>query len=387
MNIAHVVESLEVGGAEVLVATLCHLQHASGHDVAVHCLAQAGPLARQLEQEGIPVHVHAVGSNWRQIKSLSRAFRDTRRQVIHCHNVAATIFGAFAGKLAAAETIISTRHGSISPTGKRRCLSALAARICDFTVAVGEPTHRVLASEWGAVPEKIVTIRNGASPARVDAQSTIGLQKMGFTAIMVARLKPPKDPATLLRAIALASLEIPDLHLWLVGDGVQTTELRELVAQLGIVDRISFLGEREDVGTFLMAADVFVLSSLSEGVPVSLLEAMAANLPFIVTNVGGMPDIAQISGAGIVVEAGNPDAMARALVQSARGRHQLPRLGQAARRCYEEHFKPDKWADAYLNLYQRALTARIASNPRNSLANSSDTRRETKPRAANVDCK
>jgi glycosyltransferase involved in cell wall biosynthesis len=361
VNIAHVVESLEVGGAEVLVATLCRLQRAAGDDVAVHCLSQIGPVAKQLEHDGVTVHVHAGLSNWRQVGSLFRAFRQSRRQVIHCHNVAATIFGAFAGRLAGAEAIISTRHGSISPVGKRRWLSGVAARICDFTVAVGEPTHRVLASEWGSAPDKVVTIRNGAFPARLEPGSAIGAGKMGFTAITVARLKPPKDPATLLRAIALASVEVPDLHLWVVGDGILMPELRTLASELGVAKRTSFLGEREDVGTLLSAADVFVLSSMSEGVPVSLIEAMAAKLPFIVTNVGGMPEIAQMSGAGIVVEAGDAQTMARALVQYANKRNELPKLGEAANQCYEQHFRPESWAGAYLELYGRAGAARRAS--------------------------
>jgi glycosyltransferase involved in cell wall biosynthesis len=380
MNIAHVVESLEVGGAEVLVATLCNLQHRGGHDVAVHCLSQAGPLALQLEQEGIPVHVHAGLSNWGQIKSLSRMFRESRRQVIHCHNVGPTIFGAFAGRLASSKAIISTRHGSISPTGKRLLLSAAAGRLCDFSVAVGEPTRRVLVSEWGAIPGRIVTIRNGASPARVHAESTVRLRKKGFTAIMVARLKPPKDPATLLRAVALASVAVQDLHLWIVGDGVQMPELSGLVSQLGIAGRVEFLGQRDDVGTYLAAADVFVLSSLSEGVPVSLLEAMAASLPFIVTNAGGMPEIAHLSGAGLVVDCANPTDMAGALTQYANQRDSLPKLGRAARECYVQHFKPESWAEAYLTLYRTAM-----QSPKSATADSAGTHHEPKPHV--VDCK
>lgn len=368
MNIAHVIESMEVGGAEVLVATLCRLQHEQGHDVAVHCLSGAGPLAPQLQEHGIPVSLHNGLSDWRQVKSLSQSFRNSGRQVIHCHNVGATIFGSLAGRLAGTPAVISTRHGSISPSGKRRWLSGFATRLCDFVVAVGEPTHRVLASEWGAIPKKIVTIRNGASPARVAASSAAAPVKQGFTAIMVARLAPPKDPATLLRAISLASREVPDLHLWIVGDGVLTSEVREMTSQLDIADRVSLLGQREDVGTYLAAADVFVLSSLSEGVPVSLIEAMAAGLPFIVSNVGGMPEIAQVSGAGIVVEPRNPEMLAQALVQLATQRDELPKLGYAARQCYDRLFTPERWAEAYLDLYQKALATHAASSSAVSFA-------------------
>lgn len=368
MNIAHVIESMEVGGAEVLVATLCRLQHEQGHDVAVHCLSQAGPLARQLEEYGVPVRVHNGLSNWRQVRSLARSFRESGRHVIHCHNVGATIFGAIAGKLAGAPAIVSTRHGSISPTGKRLWLSGMAGWLCDFVVAVGEPTRRVLASEWGANPEKIVTVRNGASPARTAAASAPLPEKHGLTAIMVARLTPPKDPATLLRAVALASRNVPDVHLWILGDGVLMPEVRQLISQLHLGDRVSLLGQRDDVRSCLAAADLFVLSSLSEGLPVSLLEALAAGLPFIVSKVGGMPEIAELSGAGIVVEPRNPEALAQALAKFATQRDELPKLGNAARHCYERHFTPERWTAAYLDLYQKALASHAASRSAVSFA-------------------
>jgi len=360
VNIAHVIESMEVGGAEVLVATLCRLQRERGHDVAVHCLSRSGPLAAQLERQGIPVQVHSGLSNWRQVSSLRSSFRKTNRQVIHCHNVGATIYGAIAGKLARAGAILTTRHGSISPTGKRRLLSALAGCLCDYVIAVGEPTRRVLVAESGAVPRKIVTVRNGAAPARVAPDSAARPGKKGFTAIMVARLAPPKDPATLLRALALALQQVPDLHLWIVGDGVLMPELRTLTSELDIEKHVTLWGQREDVGTYLAAADVFVLPSCSEGVPVSLLEAMAARLPFIVSNVGGMPEIAELSGAGIAVQARDPEALCRALVQYAERREDLPTLGNAARQCYEEHFAPERWADTYQQLYEKVLARKRA---------------------------
>lgn len=368
MNIAHVIESLQVGGAEVLVTTLCRLQQERGHDVAVHCLSQAGPLAQQLGENAIPVHVHSGLSNWQQLASLSRSFRRTSRHVVHCHNVGATIFGAIAARLAGTPAVISTRHGSISPTGKRRWLSGVAGRLCDFVVAVGEPTHRVLAAEWGAIPRRIVTIRNGASPARTSPSSTNSPEKHGLTAIMVARLAPPKDPATLLHAVALAIRDVPDLHLWIVGDGVLMPEVRELTSQLNIADRVSLFGQQENVGTYLAAADLFVLSSLSEGVPVSLLEALAAGLPFIVSNVGGMPEIAQISDAGVVVEPRNPKALANALAHCGARRHELPKLSEAARNCYYRYFTPESWVEAHLDLYQKALAAHITSRSAMSFA-------------------
>jgi glycosyltransferase involved in cell wall biosynthesis len=98
-----------------------------------------------------------------------------------------------------------------------------------------------------------------------------------------------------------------------------------------------------------------VLSSLTEGLPVSLIEAMAAGLPFVVTNVGAMPEVAELSGAGAVVEANRPEALAAAIVQYARNRAELPALGRRARQAYEEHFAPDRMVKAYSSLYEDCL--------------------------------
>lgn len=353
MNIAHVVESLDVGGAEVVVSTLCRLQQEAGHHVIVHCLLRSGPLARQLEQLGISIYVHGQRSNWRLIQSLWRELRNSRREVVHCHNVASTIFGAPAARMAGARAVISTRHGSISPIGRRKVLFALAARFCNYIVGVGEAPRDVLVSELG-VTDKIIVIRNCALPAPVIGFDAI--QKQGFTALMVSRLTPPKDPATLLRAMALAFRQVNDLYLWFVGDGVLMTELRRLAEELEIREHVCFAGERADVGNWLAMADVFVLSSLSEGVPLSLLEAMAAGLPSIVTNVGGMTQIAEMSRAAILVEPGQPERMAKAIVDYATRRQDLPALGRLARQCYHEHFSPERWVNQYLSLYQRCLS-------------------------------
>jgi glycosyltransferase involved in cell wall biosynthesis len=131
-----------------------------------------------------------------------------------------------------------------------------------------------------------------------------------------------------------------------------------LAQQLAIEDRVRFAGERKDVGDWLAQADLFVLSSLTEGLPVSLIEAMAAGLPFVVTNVGAMPEVAELSGAGTVVEANRPEALAAAIVQSARNRAGLPELGRRARQSYQQHFTPDRMVSAYSRLYEECLRGR-----------------------------
>src|SRR5262245_33638178 len=220
MVIAHVIDSLEIGGAETVVATLCRAHRAAGHRVEVHCLTNAGPLATELEQEGVPVHLHASGSARRSAWKLFRAFRQSRPDVVHCHNKTATIRAAAAARLTGARAIVSTRHGmGPAPFRLRTELKfwITAAVLCDRVVAVCDAARCNLTAGAPPVAHKVVTIRNGAHPPRLGVQDLPA--RSGFTLVSVGRLSRAKSFDTLLRAVALARLAVPDLGLWIVGDG------------------------------------------------------------------------------------------------------------------------------------------------------------------------
>jgi glycosyltransferase involved in cell wall biosynthesis len=361
MVIAHVIDSLEVGGAEIVVAALCRSHAAAGHRVEVHCLTAAGPLAAELQAEGVPVHVHGSASSRRAVWDLLRAFRRSRPDIVHCHNKFATVRGAMAARLSGARAVVSTRHG-MGPTPFRLRgelkFWITAAMCCDRVVAVCDAARRNLAAGAGPVGHKLVTIRNGAHLPRVgteDIAARPDIARPGFTLVSVGRLARPKDFDTLLRAVAVARAAVADLGVWIVGGGDDAPVLARLRASLGLDTVVQFCGERRDVGNWLRAADVFVLSSTSEGLPISMLEAMAAGLPAIVTDVGALPELVALSGAGRTVPARDVESLARAIVDFARRREELAALGERASRCYRAHFTPDRMAGDYLTLYHACL--------------------------------
>ena len=360
MTIAHVVDSLEVGGAEMLVASLCRLHRKAGHGPVVHCLFQGGSLAGPLQYDGFSVHVYGHAPGWKLALNLYRCFRRMRPDVVHCHNAMATVLGAPQARLAGVRAILSTRHGlAISDqSASGEIKFRLAMRCCDRVVAVCDKAKEnlVIGAPWAG--ERIVTLRNGCTPAPTVAPNGEIIRKWPFTLVHVARLMWKKDQGTLLRALALAIPQIPDLGLWIVGDGPDRPALELLASELKLGDKVRFLGERNDVGRWLRLADVFVLSSISEGTPLSLLEAMEAKLPQIVTDVGGMPEIIRLSGAGRVVPRGNPDALAAAIVEYASQRALLPALGRRAQSSYERYFTADRMASDYLQLYSECLRLR-----------------------------
>jgi len=304
------------------------------------------------------------------MRGLYQNFSAWRPDVVHCHNMSPSILAAPMARWAGVPAIISTRHGLAIPWGTPSEVKGipdvapaffkfrLAATCMDRVVAVCDEAHRNLEKGPGAFFYKVTTIRNGALPMPRSAAPDPAIRKRGFTLINVARLNWKKNQAGLLRAIALAAQEVPDLQLWLIGDGAEANALRELARELAITDRVLFAGERQDVGDWLACADLFVLSSLTEGLPVSLIEALAAGLPFVVTNVGAMPEVAELSGAGTVVEANRPEALAAAIVACDRNRQQVAERRERARKAYEEHFTPERMVNAYTELYQECLRGR-----------------------------
>ena len=375
LKIIHLVDSMAMGGAEMLVALLAQHQRREGHDVAVHCLFEAGSLAASLEESDIPVRVHGVAQGHlakvKLMRRLHRTFSQERPDVVHCHNMSPTILGAPAARLAGARAVICTRHGLAipyyaakeHPHGVADPAGALfrfrlASAYCDRVVAVCEAAQLNLERGPGSFLYKVTTIRNGALPMQVSPTPDKSIKKDGFTLISVARLNWKKNQVVLLRAVAIARQDIPDLQLWLIGDGAEADTLRRLAAELGIASLVRFAGERKDVGDWLNEADLFVLSSLTEGLPISLLEAMAVGLPFVVTNVGGMPEIAELSGAGTVVESNAPEAFAAAIVQSAQHPSELHERGRKARECYGRYFTPETMLRSYSQLYQECIRRR-----------------------------
>jgi glycosyltransferase involved in cell wall biosynthesis len=360
MVIAHVIDSMDVGGAEAVVAALCRLQRAAGHRVSVHCLHRRGVMGDRLVSEGVPVTVHGPGGSLAIIWRLYRAFRALRPHVVHCHNKSATVHAAVAARLTGAR-LVSTRHGMAAPPYRLRKelkFWIIAATLCDSVVAVCETARRNMLAGARRAARNVVTIRNGAYPA--PAADTSPSASGRFMLVTVGRLVRAKNYPTLLEAVAHARASVPDIALRLVGDGPDRPVLEELAARHGVQDVVQFCGERDDVGTLLSDADVFVLSSLSEGLPISILEAMAAGLPTIVTDVGGMPEVVALSGAGVVVAAGDASALARAMVDLAARRHELKELGAKARACYREHFTPEKMAEQYQALYRTCLAPGIS---------------------------
>jgi glycosyltransferase involved in cell wall biosynthesis len=173
----------------------------------------------------------------------------------------------------------------------------------------------------------------------------------------VARLSSEKDFPTLLRATALVVREVPEFRLLLVGDGAERNRLEQLVRELDLADHVQLLGERCDIPELLAQSAFFVSSSLTEGVSLTLLEAMAVGLPVLATNVGGNPEVVADGETGRLVAAADPAALAAGIVRMCRERGKRPTMGRCGRRRVEEYFDVRTMMQQYEHLYDELLEA------------------------------
>jgi glycosyltransferase involved in cell wall biosynthesis len=259
------------------------------------------------------------------------------------------VYASLAARLARVPVVVQTRHGQRAGHGwKSRVSYRTASCLVDRIVAVSDDAAELCVRADGISATKVVRIWNGIDLSDFAYQGPVTEP----IAISVARLSPEKDFGTLLRAVALAVPQLPDLRLRIVGDGPERERLQGLSRELGVSGRVEFLGERHDVPELLAQSAFFVSSSLTEGISLTLLEAMAVGLPVVATAVGGNPEIIVDGVTGRLAPPSNPAALAEHLVSLGRQPNSWTQLGLAGRERVAEHFDVHRMARDYEQLYR-----------------------------------
>jgi glycosyltransferase involved in cell wall biosynthesis len=353
MKIAHVVDSMEVGGAETLVSQTCRLQREQGHEPCVYAVAALGALGERMRTEGFAVQPNVGRHLSDATGNFFHIFKALQPDVVHLHNPTPTIYAATAARIAGVPSIVSTRHSLVAPPRNlvMELKYTIAAKFCDWVVGICDATTNNMKSAHSAPERKIVRIYNGtlALPRVAKEQWP---PKSGFTLVYVGRLEPVKNHVLLLNAFRAALSSMPDLRLWMVGDGSERKTLESLATKLGIATEVTFWGQQLDVAPFFSAADAFIMSSTSEGLPMSLLQAFSLGLPAIVTDVGGMAEVVRLAQAGLIVSVTNPGDVAKAILRLASSPTEREQFAMNAETAFRTHFTLQGMADAYMNLYR-----------------------------------
>lgn len=351
MRIVHAVYALEMGGMEVVVSQLCHIQREQGHDVTIFSYAGLGVIGDRLLADGFRVYVPGVAHPLRTMLRYFRMFCEIRPDVVHSHGIAPAVHASISARLAGVRSVISTRHRveyhPYNRSAERRF--NVMGWFCHWVTGICEVTCEGVRSGPLARKEKIVRVYNGIEA--VIPASFESFKKQGFTILFVGRLVPEKALDTLIRAIAVAAEELLDVSLWIVGDGRSRKELETLVINLHISDRVRFWGQQIDTSPFFTAADLFAMSSISEGLPIALLQAMSVGVPSVVTDVEGMGEIIRLTDSGLLVPAGDAEAMAKAFARLAQDSTLRSLLSKRAKSAYEQYFTLSRMAAGYMERY------------------------------------
>lgn len=326
MSILHVVENLERGGLERVVIDLAIAQQEAGERCRVACLFERGALAGELESRGIPVLACGKrgGLDLAALLRLRRVLRGSVGGVLHTHNAAAHYHAVLAGRGLRFRRVVNTRHGmgcgDHSDRRERRYRASMPRT--DAVAAVCEAARARFEAQGVAPRGALVSVPNGIrgdrfaaadAGARAALRSALGLGPSTRIIGTVGRLTWAKDQRGLLDAYALVRASSADVVLVMVGEGELRAELEAHAAVLGVAPAVHFLGDRGDVPEILCGLDLFVLSSVTEGYSIALLEACAAGLPIVATRVGGNAEILAEGARGRLVPPSDPAALAHAM--------------------------------------------------------------------------
>lgn len=361
----HLTNSLNIGGLETLLLSLLGQIDRKLISPTVCTMTPSSSLIPEFEAAEVEVFTlnKKQGLDSTFLRQLVRLLKSQDIDVLHTHNFGAWFYGAIAGKLAGV-SVVNTEHSNVPSHNKRRVvierwLSKLSHKvICDSQAVLDYMTQY-----QKIPPHKSVLILNGVDCERFGStgdtatfRKTLDIDPHQTAIGIVARLVPVKNHSGLLQAIKVLMEQTSAFKLIIVGDGPEKSSLQELSKQLGLNDVVTFTGARRDIPQIMSALDIFVLNSFSEGLPITLLEAMAARKSVVATRVGGIPEILGNDGqAGTLVPRDNPAAVANALEELIQDKDKRTLMGLTARERVLQKASLGSMSRSYEAVYQECV--------------------------------
>ena len=347
-------------------------------------LSSPGGAATWMEEAGYRVFQLSDNGDARRFRpsllsKLVHVLRSNKVDVLHCHNHKANLYGMLAGTLAGTPVILAQMHGLHRARNvRRKLMNMLVFRRASRIVAIAEAVKQdILASNWLVPEEKLSVLEDSVdydrfahcTVSRERARGLLGVPVDALVFGTVGRLAPTKGLPFLIEAFCRVREEIACAHLVLLGDGHARAQLEEQAAATPHANAIHFLGHREHIEQYLRGMDVFVMSSVAEGVGRALLEAMAAGVPVVATTVGGIPEVVNSTDVGLLVPPRDPVALSDAMIHLGR----MPESQRAAlaasaqeriHRFYSHHVIREKLTHVYEEEYaSRCARAGKATTP------------------------
>ncbi|HEY9051910.1 MAG TPA: glycosyltransferase [Gammaproteobacteria bacterium] len=368
MKILHVIDSDGIYGAEVMLMNLVMEQKKLGHQPEILSIedihSQGFSLAEVAKSRELPVERLSTKRGFRlsTIRKILDYARVNKFDILHSHGYKGNILIGIVPHFLRHVPAVSTIHGwtAVSRFSKIWVYNLLDRYFLKRLEAIifvnSSNTSAIIHKNKYSVENGIPKIRIDSS--RVDSDDVTLIHPQGhnkFTIGCISRLSEEKGVGILIEAMSLLAKNNPDIQLVVIGDGILAKELQSLSNKRKIEQNVLFLGYRPDAYHYLPLFDVFVLPSLTEGLPITMLEAMQANIPIVATSVGAIPQVLEEGKNGLVIETNNAEALAEAIldVKNFIGRAKL--RASNAKQAVFEHYASDKMAIQYINIYQEVI--------------------------------
>lgn len=355
MKIIQVLPYFCFGGAETMCENLTYALQTLGHEVQVVCLYdRKTPISQRMEEAGVPLVFldKKPGLDVSMISKLKRIFQRERPDVVHTH-LDVIKYAVPAAKLAGVSRCVHTVH-SVAHKEAEGILQKYTNRFFyhagwSVPVALSQEVQQTIVDFYNLPKASVPVVMNGVDMSRCVPKQDYAMGSP-WKFVHVGRLDTPKNQERLLRAFRMVLDVHPQAHLTIVGDGALRAHLEAVARGLGLEQAVFFAGMQENVRPFLEEADIFVLTSDYEGIPMTILEAMGTGLPIVSTAVGGVPDVVENGNTGLLV-APEEGAVANACLRLAKDTSLRQALGQTAL-FGSNRFSAQAMARAYAAIYQ-----------------------------------
>jgi len=365
INIVFLVHTYALGGLENVVTNLVNTLDPQQYRCTILSFAPLAQVSHRVNLERVQLISlnKKAGNDLGSIYRIYRFFQESKADIVQTHNWGTVFEGLIAAKLARVPCLVHAEHGTIESKKRNRWIQRALWQWTNQVVCVSETHRRQLVDVIGYPREKIKPIFNGVDTTRfspMPAEKTAIRKKMGLGAetICIGTLgsfRTVKNQALLLSAADQVLKITPNVHLVFVGEGPLKVGLMAEADKLRIRGQVHFLGARTDIPELLNAFDIFVLPSLMEGMPISVLEAMSCGIPVVASAVGGLPEVIEDGKSGLLFPSKDPTALAAVLSGLIADKEKRLALGQEGRRRVLSSFSVEKMVGKYHALYRSLL--------------------------------
>ncbi len=366
INILHVVNGFAIGGAEKKLLDLVRCTDKGKYRIMVCSVGQGGPLQKEFEKLNVKVIVFRkrFAFDFSLVFKVARLIHEERIDIVQTTLLYADLIGALAAKMARVPVVISwetVSHGAndcLRVNLRHKLGYRVAMKFVKRIVAVSDETRDSIIENRGVQPAKLLTIHYGVDLAKYNGangsknRKELGISDFAPVIGSVARLEEVKGHKYFIQAIPKLIKRFPNMKCVLIGDGSLRKNLEMQVEELNLKSNFHFLGFRDDVQAWLNAMDIFVLPSISEGLPNVVLEAMACKKPVIATAVGGIPEAVIDGVTGSLVPPQDSNAIAQAISELLGNRKLAEEMGSKGRLRMEGKFSLEREVSEFEKLYE-----------------------------------